>query len=100
MKGVLDMCLLATIIDEPTYGYAMVRSLNDQGLPVASESSIYPALKRLREHELIDAELVPSPSGPARKYYQATDRGRAVLAEWIDDWRDVQSGVDAVIDGR
>lgn len=97
MKGVLDMCLLSSIIGEPSYGYALVNKLAEQGLPVTSESTIYPVLKRLKANQLIAAELVPSDSGPARKVYHATPEGHEVFAEWLDDWITVRNGVDAIV---
>ena len=97
MKGVLDMCLLATIAEKPNYGYGMVQQLNDRGWVIAHENSIYPVLKRLTKGGYIESELVPSTSGPARKYYSATSDGEEVLAIWTADWRNVRDGVDAVL---
>ena len=54
-------------------------------------------LKRLVAENLIESELVESPSGPARKYHAATDAGRELLAEWIDDWKQVKDSVDTVL---
>jgi len=97
VKGLLDLCLLATITDEPNYGYGMVQKLNDRGWMLANESSIYPVLKRLMASGCITAELTPSPSGPARKVYSVTEEGVAVLATWAADWRNVRNGVDSVL---
>ncbi len=99
MKGVLDMCLLATIAEAPNYGYGMVQNLNERGWVIAHERSIYPVLKRLEKNDFIESELVASTSGPARKYYTATDDGREILRFWEADWRNVRDGVDAVLDG-
>lgn len=100
LKGVLDICVLASIAEEPTYGYALVQKLDEAGLAVPNEGSIYLVLKRLKENGRIVAQLVPSESGPARKVYEVTDLGRDVLAAWIADWRAVSAGVDAVLNGR
>lgn len=94
------MCVLSSIIDEPTYGYALVQNLNAKGLAVPSEGSIYLVLKRLKTDGRIEDELVASDSGPARKVYHATDAGRDVLAAWMADWHGVRDGVDAVLNGR
>lgn len=91
------MCVLASIVEEPTYGYALVQKLNDAGLTVPSEGSIYLVLKRLKAAGRIVDELVASDSGPARKVYQATPAGRDVLEAWMADWEAVRSGVDAVM---
>ena len=98
MKGALDMCLLAAISREPNYGYDLVRILNEEGVHVQSESTIYPVLKRLAKKDLIKGRLEPSPSGPARKYYETTTAGRDTLRVWTADWQDVRQGVDAVLE--
>ncbi len=100
MKGVLDMCLLATIVESPNYGYGMVQTLNERGWVIAHENSIYPVLKRLQKAGFIESELVASTSGPARKYYSATPDGEEILSFWSADWRNVRDGVDAVLDGN
>lgn len=97
MKGVLDMCLLATITEAPNYGYGMVQSLNERGWVIAHERSIYPVLKRLQNNGYIESELVASTSGPARKYYSSTKDGEEILRFWEADWRNVRDGVDAVL---
>ncbi len=99
LKGVLDMCVLASIVEEPIYGYALIQKLEERGLAVPSEASVYLVLKRLTERGRIEHELVESDSGPARKVYSATDLGRDVLYAWEADWDAVRSGVDAVLSG-
>jgi PadR family transcriptional regulator PadR len=76
LKGVLDMCLLALIAEEPSYGYEMVDKLEHRGLELVSEGSIYPLLSRLSREGLISSEWVESRQGPPRKYYNLTDDGR------------------------
>lgn len=97
MKGALDMCLLATIARQPSYGYGLVKLLDEQGLPVTNESTIYPVLKRLKTRGLIESYLEPSTEGPARKYYRTTSDGTETLTEWVADWRTVRDGVDSVL---
>lgn len=100
MKGVLEMCLLALITEEPSYGYEMVKKLSDRGLPLVGEGSIYPSLSRLQRAGRIESYLVESPGGPARKYYQPTETGRRALDDWQADWRRLAGGVQSVLEGR
>jgi PadR family transcriptional regulator PadR len=81
LKGVLDMCLLAIICEEPSYGYEMVRKLAGRGLDLVSEGTIYPVLSRLQ------------------KYYRATDLGKERLELWASDWRLLAAGVERVLGG-
>ncbi len=100
LKGVLDMCLLAVISEEPSYGYEMVRKLADRGLDLVGEGTIYPVLSRLQKGGLITGFLVESPGGPARKYYKVTTVGAKTLREWQEDWQRLVTGVEQVLKGE
>lgn len=93
------MCLLSVIAEEPTYGYEMARKLQERGLGLASEGSIYPLLSRLQKQGLVDGYLVESGGGPARKYYRLAPQGRTALASWVADWETLSRGVSGVLGG-
>lgn len=99
LHGVLDICLLAVIEEEPSYGYEMVKKLRDRGLDLASEGSIYPLLSRLQKQGMVQSYLVQSTGGPARKYYRMSDEGRDHLGELREDWVAFRDSVDEVLDG-
>lgn len=99
LKGVLDMCLLAVIAEEPSYGYEMARKLEDRGLALVGEGSIYPLLARLQKGGLVDTFVEESKGGPPRKYYRIADKGRKALDEWIGEWQSLTNGVSAVLNG-
>lgn len=99
LKGVLDMCLLSIISEEPSYGYEMVRKLQDRGLQLVSEGSIYPLLSRLQKGGLVEGYLVQSTEGPARKYYRITAAGGRALDDWAEEWAAFRNGVEEVLDG-
>ncbi|MDH4117446.1 MAG: PadR family transcriptional regulator [Acidimicrobiia bacterium] len=99
LKGVLDMCLLAVISEEPSYGYEMVRKLADRGLDLVSEGTIYPVLSRLQKSGYLQGYLVESSGGPARKYYRLTEEGATALAKWEGGWRQLAAAVENVLRG-
>ncbi|MGH8916311.1 MAG: PadR family transcriptional regulator [Acidimicrobiia bacterium] len=99
LHGVLDMCLLSLISEEPSYGYEMVSKLRERGLELASEGSIYPLLSRLQKQAMIESYLVQSNEGPARKYYRITSRGQHALEQWRHDWAEFRESVNAVLNG-
>lgn len=100
LKGVLDVCLLALISEEPSYGYEMVEKLSDRGLPLVADGSIYPSLSRLQNQGLAEGYFeVHAGGGPPRKYYRITDEGAKRLADWTEEWRELSSGVDRVLEG-
>jgi PadR family transcriptional regulator PadR len=99
LHGVLDMCLMSIIAEEPSYGYEMVRKLRRRGLDLASDGSIYPLLSRLQKQGLVEGYLVQSSEGPARKYYRVTEKGNTALSRWQTEWTGFRDSVDAVLNG-
>ncbi len=100
LKGVLDMCLLAIINEEPSYGYEMAAKLGTRGLRLQNEGSIYPTLSRMQRSGLITGYFVEvDGSGPPRKYYDITESGHERLLEWQEEWHEFKGGVDEVTMG-
>lgn len=93
LKGVLEGCILLIIHQESVYGYELSQKLQQYGLQEVSEGSIYPILLRLQKEQLIRGEFRESPSGPKRKYYHLTDRGKQALEEFKQEWFNIQGPV-------
>jgi PadR family transcriptional regulator PadR len=97
LRGVLDLCLLAVVEEEPAYGYEMTKRLRARGLSIVGEGSIYPLLGRLERDGLLDTYRAASNGGPPRKYYRLTEAGQRVLAAGMSEWRAARDAVDAVL---
>lgn len=97
LKGVLDMCLLAIIAEEPSYGYEMVRKMEERGLQLVGEGSIYPLLSRLQKVGYIEGYMVASKEGPKRKYYRALPAGLEKLEGWTEEWYRFSEAVSRVL---
>lgn len=101
--GLVSLVLLAVLArsDRDLYGYEIAKQLataND-GASIFKEGTIYPVLRALSAGELLTSHVVPSTSGPPRRYYRITQQGRAVLAEWTSIWGDTRRFVDLFIEG-
>jgi PadR family transcriptional regulator, regulatory protein PadR len=100
--GLVGLVLLA-VLDRSTedlYGYEIAKRLanaND-GTSIFKEGTIYPVLRALSAAELLTSRIVPSYSGPPRRYYRITDQGRTVLAQWSAIWAGTRSFVDRFIE--
>src|SRR5688500_4739386 len=95
LRGVLDLCLLAVVEEEPAYGYEMTKRLRARGLSTVGEGSIYPLLGRLERDGLVDTYRAASNGGPPRKYYRLTDDGQRALAAGLSEWRGPPAAADA-----
>ena len=95
-KGLLELCVLATLKGARMYGYDIVKRLSAVDGLVMGEGTIYPILSRFKKEGLVDTTLAESPEGPARKYYQLTPRGRSILTKMLGARAEVRDGIEAV----
>jgi PadR family transcriptional regulator PadR len=97
LKGILDGCVLAVIEKEAVYGYELSRKLQEVGLADVSEGTIYPVLLRLQKNKLIIGKMIPSESGPNRKYYSLTEAGKNALNIISEEWNQLSVPINALL---
>jgi len=96
-KGVLDMCVLAVLTDGDSYGYDLAESLSSK-IQLA-DGTVYPILRKMASEGEVETYLKESPSGPPRKYYRITEKGRDRLEKDIEEWNDFTQMVGEVLKG-
>ena len=87
-RGLLDVCVLAAIKDEASYGYKIIKDVKP--CLELSESTLYTILKRLEAAELLTVRTAEH-DGRLRKYYHITKRGLDRLDEFRDDWKEIMA---------
>lgn len=87
-RGMLDVCVLAAIKDEDSYGYQIIKDMKPY--VTISESTLYPILRRLEAGALLTVHSVEH-NGRLRKYYHITDVGRARIEEFKEEWKELES---------
>jgi PadR family transcriptional regulator, regulatory protein PadR len=96
--GLVGLVLLAVLAKsgEDLYGYEIAKRLANatDGTPIFKEGTIYPVLRALSAGTLLTSRIVPSYSGPPRRYYKITEQGRGVLADWKLIWQGTRDFVD------
>jgi len=98
LKGILEGCLLSIIAKGETYGYEMIEKLEQYGLTMVKEGSIYPLLLRMRKEKLVEVKTKPVPSGgPRRKYYYITEKGLEELERFKKNWKTISTSVDKIL---
>ena len=85
-RGLIEICVLAAMVKEPTYGYKLIRDV--EPYMEISESTLYPILKRLESANCLTVTSTEH-NGRLRKYYAITPVGRARIDEFLRDWQDI-----------
>jgi PadR family transcriptional regulator PadR len=98
-KGLVEFCIMAVLRDGEAYGYEIVEQLGRVAGLEVTESTVYPVLARLSRDRCVTMRTVPSPSGPARRYYRLSELGRRRLQEMIRHWQSIQDAVNQLIQG-
>ena len=86
-RGLLDVCVLAAIEPEDSYGYKIIKDVKPY--VDISESTLYPILRRLEEGRLLTVRSVEH-NGRLRKYYRITDAGKARIEDFKRDWDEME----------
>ena len=87
-RGLLDVCVLAAIKDEDSYGYKIIKDMKPY--IELSESTLYTILKRLEATNMLTVRTVEH-GGRLRKYYHITEEGLARIEEFKNDWAEMLS---------
>ncbi len=85
-RGILDVCVLAAIKNEDSYGYKIIKDLKP--LSTLSESTLYTILKRLEEGEMITT-YTREYEGRQRKYYHISSLGRERIEQFKEDSKEL-----------
>ncbi len=85
-RGLLDVCVLAAIKYEDSYGYKIIKDMKPY--VELSESTLYTILKRLEAAAMLTVRTAEH-DGRLRKYYHITDAGRNRIEEFKSEWQEV-----------
>lgn len=99
--GLTSLVLLSVLAEatEDLYGYEIARLLTG-GAEASSpfkQGALYPVLRNMSAAGLLSSRVVPSYSGPPRRYYRITPLGREVLGSWRATWVDTRDFVDSIV---
>lgn len=87
-RGILDVCVLASIKDEDSYGYKIIKDVKPY--VELSESTLYTILKRLETAKMLTVRTVEH-DGRLRKYYHITESGINRIEEFKKEWKEILS---------
>lgn len=87
-RGLLDVCVLAAIKNEDSYGYKIIKDM--QPYIKMSESTLYTILKRLELAEMLTVRTSEH-GGRLRKYYHITELGIRRIEDFKEEWSEIMS---------
>ena len=87
-RGLLDVCVLAAIKSEDSYGYKIIKDMKPY--IELSESTLYTILKRLETANMLTVRSAEH-CGRLRKYYHITDVGLKRIENFKEEWKEIMS---------
>ena len=87
-RGLLDVCVLAAIKNQDSYGYQIIKDIKPY--IKMSESTLYTILKRLEVSQMLTVHTVEH-GGRLRKYYHITGVGLSRIEEFKQEWQEIMS---------
>ncbi|MBP3480035.1 MAG: PadR family transcriptional regulator [Clostridia bacterium] len=87
-RGLLDICVLAAIKSEASYGYQIIKDIKPY--VEISESTLYPILRRLETAGFLTVRSAEH-NGRLRKYYHITPSGLERISDFTQEWKEIMS---------
>ena len=85
-RGLLDICVLAAIKNEDSYGYQIIKDM--KSYVEISESTLYPILRRLETANQLTVYTLER-NGRLRKYYHITEAGIKRIGDFKEEWKEI-----------
>lgn len=89
LQGTLEVLILRSLVISPNHAYGIALFLKQESARefLVDNGSLYPALQRLLQRELIASQWKVSPNGRRAKYYRLTTAGRKHLVVATSKWQ-------------
>lgn len=99
LKGTLDMLILKVVALGPSHGYLIAQRLQQisKDFFQVHQGSLYPALHRLEDRGLLQADWRESETGREAKFYRLTKKGVQYMATEIASWQRLCAAVSLVL---
>ena len=91
-KGLLEFLILKIISADKVYVADMLKLLSTTEF-ATQEGTLYPLLSKMRRDGVVDYEGQESDSGPPRKYYRLTPKGKSQLTELNQYWKAINATI-------
>ena len=99
-QGTLDLLILKVVALEAVHGYGIAQRLQQVSRDVVQvpQGSLYPALHRLENRGLMEADWKATETGRDAKFYRLTRKGRAQLETETASWKRLAGAVALILE--
>jgi PadR family transcriptional regulator, regulatory protein PadR len=95
----MEPALLLLLQEQPAHGYELIERLSElAGGRRIEMGNLYRLLRGLEEEGLVVSEWDASAPGPAKRRYETTREGRALLEQWVEALRETRGRIDAFVE--
>lgn len=100
LRGTLDLLILKVLLREPMHGWGVSQRIQERskGVLDVNQGSLYPALQRLEQRDLVESEWQLTEQNRRAKYYRLTAAGRRALGVETSNWRKYVEAVDLILE--
>jgi len=99
LKGTLDMLILKVVALGSIHGYAIaqrIQQISKEFFQV-QQGSLYPALHRLEDRGLLQADWKETETGRDAKFYRLSSKGRKRLDAEMLNWERLTDAVSLIL---
>jgi PadR family transcriptional regulator PadR len=99
LQGALDLLVMRVLQGGSNHGFGIATAIQQRSDDVlrVEAGSIYPALHRLADSGLLEAEWKMSGAGRRARYYRLTPKGRRKLEQDEQKWLEISAAVTRVL---
>ena len=96
-RGAIVLAVLGQLRREH-YGYSLRKALAETGVEI-DEGTLYPLVRRLEKQGLLMSEWREEEKR-RKRFYRISAEGRRVLDRLREEWRNLQDGINAILEGE
>lgn len=99
LQGTLDLLILKILALQSMHGWAIAHRIHQMSSDVlqVGQSALYPALHKLEQQGLIEAEWKVSETNRRARYYSLTRAGKKALAAEVANWTRLSAAVSSIV---
>jgi poly-beta-hydroxybutyrate-responsive repressor len=94
-----EPAILLLLRERPAHGYELLERLPElTGEQRVEMGNLYRLLRALEEEDLLSSQWDETSPGPAKRRYEITERGRALLDQWVAALRSSQERTERFLE--